>query len=93
MILDPSKNHFDGPIAVPIYGEPDEDGVAPVVGWREGYHVNATPAGAAAADFSAWVIEPATPSQVYAGAETVFLRFADEAEALAAIPALFWVEA
>jgi len=92
MILDPSKNYFDGPIAIPIFGEPDEEGARPLLGWRSGYHVNATAAGMAAADLSAWVIEPDTPSQVYAGASTVFLKFADEAEALAAIPAEFWVE-
>jgi hypothetical protein len=92
MILDPSKNHFDGPVAVPIYGEPDEDGLAPVVGFRAGYHVNATAAGMAAADLSAFVIEPATPSQVYAGAATVFLFFDDEAAALAAIPSQFWAD-
>ena len=90
MTLDPSKNHFDGPIAVPIYGEPDENGQAQVVGWRDGYHVNATAAGMASADLASFVIAPATPSRVYAGAETVFLFFNDEAEARAVIPAQFW---
>lgn len=89
MILDPQKNHFDGPISIPIYGEADEDGVIPVVGYRDGFHVNATDLGMAVADFSAFVIEPKSPDQVYAGA-THFLKFADEAEAIEAIPAEFW---
>lgn len=75
MTLDPAKNHFDGPVQV--------EGV-------DGYHVNATALGWAVADLSAFQVEPTNPRQVYAGGGTWFLKFADEAEAQAVIPADYW---
>lgn len=91
MTLDPSKNHFDGPIAIPLYGDPDEDGVRPVTGYAPGYHVNASPLGWAALDLTAFLIIPTNPRQVYAGGETFCLRFADETEAREVL-ADFWTE-
>lgn len=83
MTLDPAKNHFDGPIGIPVLSEPDAEG------FRPGYHVNATELGMAVADFTAYQIEPETPNQVYGGT-TYFLKFADEQAARAAIPEQFW---
>jgi hypothetical protein len=54
-----------------------------------GYHLNVAPEIAAGLD--AWRIEPTSPERVFAGAETVFLRFADEAEARSALGA-YWTE-
>lgn len=55
-----------------------------------GYHLNVAPEVAAGLD--AWRVYPTSPQRVFAGAETVFLRFADEAEARDALPG-YWVEA
>lgn len=54
-----------------------------------GYHLNVAPEITGGLD--AWRVYPATPQQVFAGAETVFLRFADEGEARAALPD-YWME-
>lgn len=54
-----------------------------------GYHLNVAPEIATGLD--AWRVYPTTPQQVFAGAETVFLRFADEAEARNALPG-YWIE-
>jgi len=89
MTLDPARNHFDGPIGIPVLSEPDKEGFRTLLGYRKGYHVNATELGMAVADFTAYQIEPETPNQVYGGT-TYFLKFADEAEAQAVIPAEFW---
>ena len=90
----------DGPIVIAIYGDPDPvTGERPVTGVEPGYHLNlarsALPAGAAAFEVAP---DPATPARVFAGDElgedgrfrlTAFLRFADEAEAIATLPG-FW---
>ena len=89
MTLDPGKNHFDGPIGIPVLSEPDKEGFRTLEGYVPGYHVNATELGWQVADFTAYQIEPETPNQVYGGT-TYFLKFADEAEAQAVIPAEFW---
>lgn len=94
---------IDGPLSIPILGAPEIDPVTgatfrPVVGQRPGYHLNVarrivTPALAA---FEV-TPEPDTPLVIWAGDErgpdgryqlTAFLRFADEAEALAAMGAI-----
>jgi hypothetical protein len=54
-----------------------------------GYHLNVAPDIATGLD--AWRIEPTSPERVFAGAETVFLKFADEAEARAMLGA-YWME-
>jgi hypothetical protein len=54
-----------------------------------GYHLNVAPE--IAAGLNAWRVEPTSPQQVFAGAETAFLRFADEAEARSALGS-YWVE-
>ena len=55
-----------------------------------GYHLNIAPEVAAGLD--AWRVYPTSPERVLAGAETVFMRFADDAEARDALPG-YWVEA
>ena len=89
-----SPSLIDGPVPVAIYGEPyvREEGheVRDVVGYVSGYHLNVAPEIAAGLD--AWRVYPTSPQRVFAGAETVFLRFADEAEARDALPG-YWVEA
>lgn len=85
-------SEIDGPIAVP--GDPD-----PVTGevltWRPEYHLNAPLAlfNANAEAMTPYRIFPASPSRIYAGdlAETVFLRFPDEATARAVLAA-FWAD-
>jgi len=91
MTLDPAKNHFDGPIGIPVLSEPDAEGFRTLLSYRPGYHVNATELGMAVADFTAYQIEPETPNQVYGGT-TYFLKFADEDEARKMIPAEFWID-
>jgi hypothetical protein len=85
---------IDGPIPIVIYGEPyaDVDGykVRDVVGYVPGYHVNIahqvfTP------ELEPYAMTPSLPRRVFAGAETVFLKFADEAEARSALGA-YWME-
>ena len=89
MTLDPAKNYFDGPIGIPVLSEPDAEGFRTLLGYVPGYHVNATELGWQVADFTPYVVEPTNPRQVYGG-QTYFLKFADEAEAQAVIPAEFW---
>jgi len=54
-----------------------------------GYHLNVAPEIAAGLD--AWRIEPTSHERVFAGAETVFLKFADEAEARSALGG-YWID-
>ena len=64
------------------------DGPIPINGVT-GYHLNVAPEIAAGLD--TWRIEPTSPERVFAGAETVFLKFADEAEARSML-ADYWTE-
>lgn len=48
--------------------------------YREGWHVNMTEL---LPELAQYQVFPAEPYRVYAGADTVFMRFADEAEWLA----------
>lgn len=57
------------------------DGPVPVLD-AAGYHVNIAPQ-VYAAELAPYRVTPTSPERVFAGAETVFLRFADEAEARA----------
>jgi hypothetical protein len=81
---------LDGPVPIPIYGEPDQDGARPVTGYEPGYHLNVAPQ-VYTSDLKPYVVTPTLPRRVFAGAETMFLRFADEAEARAMLGA-YWVE-
>lgn len=64
------------------------DGPIPVDGVA-GYHLNVAPE--VGAGLEAYQTFPRNPRRVFAGADTVFLRFADEAEAHAALGA-YWIE-
>ncbi len=85
---------IDGPVPIAIYGDTitDDEGntYRPVTGYVDGYHVNIahqvfTP------ELEPYAMTPSLPRRVFAGAETVFLRFADEAEARAVL-AEYWHE-
>ena len=91
----------DGPIDILDLGPPDADGVRPVLGVVPGYHLNVArsvvPTSAEAFEVAP---DPSTPVRVFAGDErgdqgryrlTAFLIFADQAEAVAALPDL-WFE-
>ena len=93
MTLDSAKNHFDGPIGIPVLSEPDKEGFRTLIKYRDGYHVNASPLGWAALDLTAYLLDPQpqTPTQIYAGGQTYCLRFADEATARAVL-ADYWPE-
>ena len=77
---------IDGPVPIAIHGEPitDDEGhiYRPVVGYEPGYHVNVAPEVYTPA-LEPYRTAPRNPRRVFAGAETVFLRFAGEAEARA----------
>jgi hypothetical protein len=93
---------IDGPLTIPTYGPADpETGERPVTGIVPGYHLNVarslmTP------DLDVYEVtpEPITPLVTFAGdapdeagryALTAFLVFADEAQAVEALPGL-WSE-
>lgn len=57
----------------------------------DGYHLNVAPECYTDA-LAAFVVTPDNPQRVFAGAQTVFLRFADEDEARANLAA-WWVDA
>lgn len=80
---------IDGPVPIAIYTAPDADGRKDVIGHELGYHLNV--ALEVAAGLDAWRVYPTSPERVFAGAETVFLKFADEAEARSALPG-YWME-
>lgn len=71
---------IDGPITIYTYGQPDEEGVRPVTGTVPGYHLNIAPE-IMTNELEQFRIVPETPSQSFAGAETVFLKFTNEAQA------------
>jgi hypothetical protein len=55
-----------------------------------GYHLNIAPQ-VYTAELEQYAVTPTVPRRVFAGAETVFLRFADEAEARSVLGA-YWIE-
>jgi hypothetical protein len=75
---------IDGPIPIAIYGEPvtDEEGhtYRPVTGYVEGYHLNIAPQ-IMRPDLEPYAATPRNPRRIFAGGETVFLKFVDEAQA------------
>lgn len=85
---------IDGPVPIAIFGDEitDDEGntYRPVVGYVEGYHLNVAPQ-VYTAELAPYVVTPTLPRRVFAGAETVFLKFADEAEARSVLGA-YWVE-
>jgi hypothetical protein len=85
---------IDGPVPIAIYGEPyttDEGNEArDVIGYVDGYHLNVAPQVYTEA-LEPYRATPRNPRRVFAGAETVFLRFEDEAEARAMLGA-YWTE-
>jgi hypothetical protein len=85
---------LDGPVPIAIYGDPitEDEGhtYRPVIGYVDGYHLNVAPQ-VYTAELAPYVVTPTFPHRVFAGAETVFLKFADEAEARSALGA-YWME-
>lgn len=100
MTWDPSL--IDGPLTIPTYGPADpETGERPVTGTVPGYHLNVARQ-ALSPEHAVYEVtpEPRTPIRLFAGDEaneagryslTAFLVFADEDEAKAALPGL-WFE-
>ena len=85
---------IDGPVPIAIYGDPvtDEEGntYRPVTGYVEGYHVNIAPQVYTDA-LEPYVMTPSLPRRVFAGSDTVFLKFSDEAQARGYL-AGYWYE-
>lgn len=81
---------IDGPVPIPILSEPDDEGMQTLLGYVDGYHLNVAPE-VYTPELEPYRIAPRNPRRVFAGAETVFLKFADEAEARAMLGA-YWVE-
>lgn len=84
---------IDGPVPIAIFGEPyttDEGNEArDVIGYVEGYHLNVSPSVYTDA-LEPYRTAPRNPRRVFAGAETIYLRFEDEAEARSMLGA-YWV--
>jgi hypothetical protein len=89
-----NQSLLDGPVPIAIYGDPitDDEGneARDVIGYVEGYHLNISPQ-VYTDDLAPYRTTPRNPRRVFAGAETVFLRFEDEAEARSMLGA-YWVE-
>jgi hypothetical protein len=81
---------IDGPVPIPILSEPDDEGMQTLLGYVDGYHLNVAPQ-VYTAELAPYVVTPTLPRRVFAGAETVFLKFSDEAEARSALGA-YWME-
>jgi hypothetical protein len=85
---------IDGPVPIAIYGDPITEDAGhtyrPVIGYVSGYHVNVAPEVYTDA-LAPYRTTPRQPRRVFAGAETVFLKFADEAEARNMLGA-YWME-
>ncbi len=81
---------IDGPVPIPILSEPDAEGMQTLLGYVDGYHLNVAPS-VYTPELEPYRATPRNPRRVFAGAETVFLRFADEAEARSLLGA-YWVE-
>lgn len=85
-----NPSQIDGPFAIPATF--DEDGTP--LTYRPGYHLNIDPAlmGEELEPYQVPPPKPRTPSRVFAGQETIFLHFADEAEALSSALGAHWLE-
>jgi hypothetical protein len=85
---------IDGPVPIAIYGDPitDDEGntYRPIEGYVDGYHLNIAPS-VYTDDLAPYRTTPRNPRRVFAGAETIYLRFEDEAEARSMLGA-YWTE-
>jgi hypothetical protein len=92
-VIDPGPNQAG--IAVPIYGTPTVDPVTgasvPVItGFDPFFHLNAAQSVLDATPAAAqYVVSPASPVCVWAGAATVFFKFPDQATAQTVLAA-YW---
>jgi hypothetical protein len=89
-----NQSLLDGPVPIAIFGDPitDDEGNThrPIEGYVEGYHLNVSPS-VYTDDLAPYLMTPTQPRRVFAGAETVFLKFADEEEARSML-ADYWTE-
>jgi hypothetical protein len=87
----------DGPITIPIYGEPDENGAPTITGYVSGVHFNVARSALTPA-LEAYEVtpDPSTPARIWAGdvrredgtwGLTAFLKFDTQAQAEAALTA------
>lgn len=77
-----NTSQIDGPLSIPTLGPPNDEGHREITGYVPGYHLNISPEAYTEALQPFRVDpDPATPFRVFSGAETIFLRFNDEAEA------------
>ena len=81
---------IDGPITVYTYGEPDADGVRPVTGTIDGYHINVAPH-LVTEELAVYAVVPENPARIFAGGSTGWLKFPDEATAKLLL-ADYWIE-
>ena len=81
---------IDGPITVYTYGEPDADGVRPVTGTIDGYHINVAPH-LVTEELAVYAVVPENPARIFAGGSTGWLKFPDEATARALL-ADYWID-
>jgi hypothetical protein len=92
MTFNPSL--IDGPVPIAIFGDEitDDEGntYRPIEGYVEGYHLNVSPQVYTDA-LEPYRATPRNPRRVFAGAETIYLRFEDEAEARSMLGA-YWTE-
>jgi hypothetical protein len=89
-----NQSLLDAPVPIAIYGDPitDDEGntYRPIEGYVPGYHVNIAPSVYTEA-MQPYVMTPTLPRRIFAGGETIFLRFEDEAEAREVLGA-YWYE-
>lgn len=89
-----NQSLLDGPVPIAIYGDPitDDEGHThrPVIGYVDGYHLNVSPS-VYTEVLEPYRTTPRNPRRAFAGAETVFLVFANEAEARLML-ADYWTE-
>jgi len=89
-----NQSLLDGPVPIAIFGDPitDDEGntYRPIEGYVEGYHINVSPS-VYTDDLAPYRTTPRNPRRVFAGAETIYLRFEDEAEARSMLGA-YWTE-
>ena len=86
--------YLDGPVTIYTYGpeETNAEGLTfrPVPGTIPGYHLNVAP-DIVGQEIDAFRVFPDSPERQFAGADTVFLAFADEAQAREHL-AVWWIE-
>jgi len=86
---------IDGPVTIYTYGpeETNAEGLTfrPVTGTIPGYHLNVAPQ-VFTDVLTPLRVFPNSPERQFAGADTVFLAFADEAQAREHL-AVWWIEA